>query len=228
MCIYDNDKIKYKGAFEIDVEHHKNRSQRIVQIAVKRYFVNNIPVEQTIKNHLTVGNYGEIENQGIYDFCIGKKIQSNQNYTLENDEKEVIKHIDDKVIRFYVSENGLYLKKNYNDGRQEITVGGNKVSMFMDYFDSEEYNINYDYYINEANKIIYEVDGTNERIENERKAERERLKLEKEELNFTKFCLDKAPTKKQLETYSREWLVEKYGNIKTREQIKEDSKLPQE
>lgn len=209
--VFKSGKIKLKGAFEIDVEFHKNRSQRIVQIAVKRYFVNNVPVEETVKNHLKVGNYGKIENQGIYDFCIGKKIQSNQHYTLEKEDGELIRTVDDKVIRFYVSSNGDYLKKNYSDGRKEITVGGNKVTMFMDYYDSKDYDINYDYYINEAQKIIFEVDGTNARLEAERKALLEQKKREREEENYIKFCVEKIPTERQLELYKKDWLIEKYG-----------------
>lgn len=207
-------KIKTKGAFDIDLELHKNRSQRIVQLAVKRYFVNNVPVEQTVKNHLKVGNYGEIENQGIYDFCIGKKIQSNQNYTLENDDKETLKHIDDKVIRFYVSNDGLNLKKNYNDGRQELTVGGNKVTMFMDFYEKEDYNINYDYYISEAFKIIHNVDGTTERLEKEARERRELLKLQKEEENYLKFIINKVPTQLQYNTYWKQHCSDKYGEPK--------------
>lgn len=209
-----NGKVKTKGAFEIDVDFHKNRSQRIVQIAVKRYFVDNVSVEETVKNHLTSSDYGKIENQGIFDFCIGKKIQSNQHYTLEDEEENVLKNVDDKVIRFYVSENGNFLKKNYSDGRKEVTVGGNKVTMFMDYYESDDYNINYNYYIAEAFKIIHNVDGTTERVEAERKAERERIKREKEEENFIKYCVEKIPTQRQLDTYRKDWLIEKYGEPK--------------
>lgn len=212
--VYTDGKVKLKGAFEIDVEFHKNRSQRIVQIAVKRYFVNNVPVEETVRNHLKVGNYGKIENHGIYDFCIGKKIQSNQHYTLEKEDGELIRTVDDKVIRFYVSSNGDYLKKNYSDGRKEITVGGNKVKMFMDYYDSKDYDINYDYYINEAQKIIFEVDGTNAILEAERKALLEQKKREREEENYVKYCVEKIPTTRQFELYQKDWLIEKYGEPK--------------
>lgn len=267
--------LKYKGAFEIDVELHKNRSQRIVPIAVKRHFIDNVPVEDTIKNHLTSGDYGEIENQGIYDFCIGKKIKSNQRYTLEkkvdrrlpkhdskeekeafliengweerdknewiNDyedfsekkgygltpsyrrcvdlvypEYEVVEEIDDKVIRFYVSEGGLFLNKNYDDGRKEVTVGGNKVQLFMDYKEKEDYNIDYQYYIDEAYKIIHDVDGTNERLEAERKRKREEEKRKKEYEKFKKYCLDKQPTERQLELYGKDWLIKKYGKPETK------------
>lgn len=209
-----NGKIKTKGAFEIDVDFHKNRSQRIVQIAVKRYFVDGISVEETVKNHLNSGNYDKIENQGIYDFCIGKKIQSNQHYTLETETDELIRTVDDKVIRFYVSSDGDYLRKNYSDGRKEVTVGGNKVTMFMDYYDSENYNIDYDYYIAEANKIIFQVDGTTERLERERKEERERLKLEKEKEDYKKFCLDKIPTSLQYAKYGKPHIVVEMGEPK--------------
>lgn len=207
-------KVKTKGAFDIDLELHKNRSERIVPIAIKRYFVNNVSIEDTIKNHLSVGNYGDIENQSIYDFCVGKKIQSNQNYTIEDSEDNLIKNITDKVIRFYVSTDGNYLKKNYSDGRKEITVGGNRVSMFMDYYNSENYNINYDYYINQAYKIIHNVDGTTQRLEQEAKEAREKAKLEKEEENYLKFIINKIPTQLQYDSYWREHCSLKYGEPK--------------
>lgn len=214
LGIDTNGKIKTKGAFEIDVDFHKNRSQRIVRLAVKAYLVDGVPVEESIKNHLNGFDYGKFENQGIYDFCIGKKIKSNQLYTLESEEGKVLRKVDDKVIRFYVSKSGNLLKKNYSDGRTEATVGGNKVVLFMDYEHKEDYDIDYDYYINEAYKIIHSVDGTLERMEREKKEARERAKLEKEEENYLKFCVNKVPTQLQYENYKRDWLIEKYGEPK--------------
>ena len=211
LSVNTKGKVKTKGAFDIDLELHKNRSERIVPLAVKRYFVDNVSVEETIKNHLFSGNYDDLENQGIYDFCIGKKIQSNQNYTIEDNEENIIKNIKDKVIRFYVSTNGDYLKKNYSDGRKEITVGGNKMTMFMDYYDSENYNVDYEYYINQAYKIIHNVDRTTERLEKEAKEKREQIKKDKEEENYLKFVVNKIPTELQYKIYNREWLQEKYG-----------------
>lgn len=213
-------KVKTKGAFDIDLELHKNRSQRIVQIAVKRYFVDNIPLRDTIENHLSSGDYDKIENQGIYDFCHGKKIQSNQHYTLEKETGELIRTVEDKVIRFYVSTEGDFLKKNYSDGRSEITVGGHKVIMFMDYYESSDYKVDYDFYVKEAEKIVHNVDGTTERLEAERKAERELVKLAKEEENFLKYCINKHPTTRQLGLYRKDWLIEKYGTPLTQDEIK--------
>ena len=214
LSVNTKGKVKTKGAFDIDLELHKNRSERIVPLAVKRYFVDNISVEETVKNHLSSGNYDDLENQGIYDFCIGKKIQSNQNYTIEDNEENIIRNIKDKVIRFYVSTDGDYLKKNYSDGRKEITVGGNKMTMFMDYYDSENYNVDYKYYINQAYKIIHNVDGTAERVETERRAEVVRLKQEKEENDYRVYCLDKIPTELQFQRYGKPHIVEKLGKPK--------------
>lgn len=271
--------VKLKGVFEIDMDFHKNRSQRIVPIAVKRYFIDNIPVEDTIKNHLNSSDYEDIENQGIYDFCLGKKIKSNQKYSLEKEvernlpnhnckeEKEdflkrngwsersrnewvnndvsdfsekkglgftvayrkcmdltypkyeKVEEIDDKVIRFYVSEKGLYLNKNYDDGRKEVTVGGEKVKLFMNYAEEDDYEINYQYYISEAYKIIHEVDGTNERLRKERIEKLEKERKEKEYDKFKKYCLDKSPTERQRKLYAKDWLIEKYGLPQTKEEL---------
>src|SRR5690606_3629508 len=87
------------------------------------------------------------------------------------------------------------------------------VTIFNKYEDKpfEEYHINYDYYIEEAYKIIHVIDGTTERIEQERKQQREQLKKEREEENYLKFCVNKIPTSRQCELYKRDWLIEKYG-----------------
>lgn len=77
------------------------------------------------------------------------------------------------------------------------------MTMFMDYYDSENYNVDYDYYINQAYKIIHNVDGTAEKLEQEAKEKREQAKKDKEYENYKKYCLDKIPTNRQREMYSK-------------------------
>ena len=48
IAVYENGDIKHKNAFEIDKELHKNPSMRIVPIALEKYFVEGIHVEETI------------------------------------------------------------------------------------------------------------------------------------------------------------------------------------
>ena len=81
----------------------------------------------------------------------------------------------------------------------------------MDYYDSENYNVDYEYYINQAYKIIHNVDRTTERLEKEAKEKREQIKKDKEEENYLKFVVNKIPTELQYKIYNREWLQEKYG-----------------
>jgi len=165
---------KYKGDFEIDKEFHKNNSQRIVPIALKEYFINTIPVKETIINHINRKGYDwneekekwEIKSHGIFDFCIGKKGTSS-NYKLVKNGK--IYEFTDKVIRYYISNNNTKLFKEYTDGKKkgeyEAVNKGFNTEMFMEYYDSEDYNINYNYYINECNKIIKEIEKKRINIE---------------------------------------------------------------
>lgn len=92
--VIDDNNIKFKGAFEIDRDYHKNHSKRIVPLALAEYYINNIKPEITIKNHLSYNSTSIVkeyddkinepifyENHGIYDFCIGSKMKgSNRLY----------------------------------------------------------------------------------------------------------------------------------------------------
>lgn len=63
------DYIKKKGDFLTDFELHKNKSARVVPIALENYFVKGIPIEDTIKNHTN-----------IYDFALRQKSSKDFHY----------------------------------------------------------------------------------------------------------------------------------------------------
>ena len=50
IAIYNDNKVKYKGCFEIERAWHKNHSMVIVAKALSEFFINNIPVKITIDN----------------------------------------------------------------------------------------------------------------------------------------------------------------------------------
>jgi len=144
--------IKYKGDFEFNFEKelHKNPSMKIRAIALKEYFINNIPIEETIKNH-----------KNIYNFC--KRFRNSKGwytykYYAGND--KIIKKKLSKNIRYYISNNGDKItKENINDGRRidiEANVG---VTVFNKYIEKniEDYNIDYSYYISETRKILLSI-----------------------------------------------------------------------
>lgn len=210
-----DNKIKYKGTFKPnhemikDGEYHKSLSQGIVSLSVADYFLKGIPVEQTIK-----------ESKDIYLFC--KTFNATHGWKCETVDSEGNCETQQKTNRYYISNNGKTFRKLKDERIIEIEAGGNLVTIFNKFEEKpfEEYDINYNYYVNECEKIIHKIDGTEERLEQERKEAREKAKKDKEEENFKKFCLDKVPTTRQRDMYSKEWLVEKYGFIKSREELK--------
>jgi hypothetical protein len=201
-----DNKIKYKGTFKPvsemlkDGEYHKNFSQNAVTLAICDYFLKGISVEESLKN-----------NQNIYDFC--KTFNATHGWGCETVNSEGITQKQQKTNRYYISVDGKTFRKFKDERIIEIEAGGTKVTIFNKYEEKpfEEYNIDYEYYINECYKIIHKIDGTEERLEQERKEQREKAKKDKEEENYLKFCVNKIPTQLQYNTYNREWLQNKYG-----------------
>jgi hypothetical protein len=159
-CITFNGKIKNKGCFEVDKvvggepAYHKDNSFRIVPLALQEYFVNDIPVEETIYKH-----------DNIYDFCGRQNFKSDsigEIHKIEYLNNKPILFIEkqQKNLRYYVSNDGNTLIKRYNDGTIENIHVKYKVTPYNKHIPKniKEYNINYNFYIKECYKIINEVD----------------------------------------------------------------------
>lgn len=152
LARYESGDVKYKGIFEIDSECYKNPSMRIVPLALSNYFLNNIPVSETIYNH-----------KDIFDFCMLHKSNSNFISFMRNGE-DIIKL--DRITRYYISNKGYELIKiksngkdlnlsKFNQGENRINVGYRTI-LFNKYIELpiDKYDINYKFYIRECNKII--------------------------------------------------------------------------
>ena len=211
-------KVKSKGAFKTyaetirDEEYHKSLSQTIVTEALHKYFLENIPVEDTIK-----------QCTNIYDFC--KTFRAIGDWYCDLYSPEIDESIPtQKTNRYYISTEGLTLRKHhvgekYGHRIIEVEAGGNKVKLLNKYVKKDsfsDYKVDYNYYIAECYKIIHKIDGTKERLARESKEKKEKEKIEKQEEKFIKFCIMKQPTQKQYDMYVKDWLVEKYGNPKVK------------
>lgn len=86
-------KVKVKGEFIYEKVLDGSNEFLIIPIAVKEFFVNNIPIEETVMNH-----------KNIYDFCCSKKIS--RDYEIIFMEKR-----QQQLNRFYASKKGGYLYK---------------------------------------------------------------------------------------------------------------------
>jgi hypothetical protein len=76
-----------------------------------------------------------------------------------------------KTVRFFISTNGSVMMKHYSDGKVSHVNAplrsGNKfkyrlVTIFNHYYDSDDYNIDYSYYIHECKKLIQSVSVSTE------------------------------------------------------------------
>lgn len=169
LAIKTNGEVKKKSEFVTDFELHKNKSARIIPLALENYFVNGILVTDTILNH-----------KNIYDFCLGtKSIGTNRLIHLEPIKGTEIKL--QKINRYYVSTNGWHLLKrlkplenkkfsrqldifgNENDGTRESEIeAGWLTTIYNKHVEKpiQQYNINYNYYIEGAQKIIDKIEST--------------------------------------------------------------------
>jgi hypothetical protein len=151
LAIKTDGEIKKKGDFLTDFELHKNKSARIVPIALEHYFVNDVPVADTIHNHTN-----------IYDFCLRQKASKDFHYEgIANGKKTVY----NKLIRYYVSNKGEKLLKVKNPECQSNAAdvsqveAGDWVMHVCNHLppDHPLDNINYVYYIERAERIISKI-----------------------------------------------------------------------
>ena len=160
LAIMTNGEIKKKGDFLTDFELHKNKSARVVPIALERYFVDGTPVEETIRAHTN-----------LYDFCIRQKASRSFHYEGTN-RSTGKKTVYDKLIRYYVSNTGDKIFKIKNPECQtraaaisQIEAGEwvCKVCNFLPK-GSKVDNVNYDYYIEKANRLVTKIATEGRRI----------------------------------------------------------------
>ena len=159
LALKEDGTIKAKGDFEVNKEIHKNSSMKIVPISLTEYFVNNIPVEDTIKKH-----------KNIYDFTLRQKSSSNFHY--EGIKSDGEKNIYNKLIRYYVSNTGEKLLKIKNPECDtnaapvsQVHAGdwlGTVCNKLLPSHPTD--NIDYSFYIEKAMRIINAIKYSGKKI----------------------------------------------------------------
>lgn len=169
IAIKTDGKIKTKGDFVSEFEIHKNKSARIVPLALQAYFAKGIPVRETIENH-----------ENIFDFCLGVKSVFGAKFVHLNTKTGEEVGLQ-KVNRYYVSTSGYNLLKRLKP------LEGKRATKQMDIFGSvqdgtrqqeveagwlttiynkhelrniEDYSIDYEFYIGKAERIINKINET--------------------------------------------------------------------
>jgi len=137
IAITKKGKIKVKGEFIYEKILDGGNEFLIIPLAVKEFIVNQIPIEQTIKNHTN-----------IFDFCSAKKI--NRNYTITwNGQKQ------QQLNRFYVSKKGAYLyKQKDTKSTKENVFKESAVQLLNQVPDEFPNDVDLSFYIRKAQEVI--------------------------------------------------------------------------
>jgi len=142
---HDPKLIERKGSFITENRLGKGMAPVVIPKAVINYFLTKEKVSDYIKRQTD-----------IRDFLMTQRV----------DKKFVVEHGDtpvQRISRYYASTNGKYLYKvkTDDDGKRQytnmLTKSGVTILNKFDNLPIEQRNINYQYYISEANKIIEDL-----------------------------------------------------------------------
>ncbi|MEA3353674.1 MAG: hypothetical protein U9Q33_07665 [Campylobacterota bacterium] len=143
-------KVKKIGAYKDKLEWYQNHSALVVPKAVEAYLIDGISLEEFINNH-----------SEPYDFMISFKAPRDSKLVLESivglkKEYESLQN----TVRYYISKDGKALKKVMPPikGNDQERIIGINVGYYIDICnDASKFtfeNLNYEWYIKEAQKLI--------------------------------------------------------------------------
>lgn len=142
--IFDDGKIKKKGAYTTHPELHKNHSKLIVPKAVEAFYLYNTPVEEFIRNHTD-----------IFDFFLRTKLNKDSSLIgIGNDEIIELP----RLTRYLVTNTGYTLIKLMSEDRR-FNIEKDYLCTPCNYLNEQIKkdlftNINYEFYIDKANKLL--------------------------------------------------------------------------
>lgn len=155
IAINVKDKVKCKGAFEWEdlqkkkvATFHKNKSFLIIPKAIYAYFVEGTQPEDFLR-----------DNRDIVDYCAGVKSRGSWYYEERYiDKGELVVNRLQKIVRYYVSNNGGKIVKCHPDNREIQVESGQWLQTVVNRIDPavplENYDINFSYYLEEIYKQI--------------------------------------------------------------------------
>lgn len=152
-----SERLKKKGDFLTSYELHKNKSKRIVPIALEKYITERVPVIDTIKAH-----------RNLYDFGIAKKASKDYFYRLIDRKTGKFRDMN-RLIRYYCSkEKGdkiFKFKYEHSEKTGPVKSVVESTSQYQILFNSsietdkwEELDIDYKYYEDCCDKILFKLD----------------------------------------------------------------------
>lgn len=163
IAVKPNGEIKRKGSLETKQDIKKGFKTLIIPIAVEEYFLNGVPVDETLKKYTNP--------KDIYLFCYsqntGREFKIQYHTLNKTTYREEITTLQ-KNNRYYVSNTGGTLFKKYPSNhpskanrkigicaRQYVTI----INKEFPITDFKDYNVKYNWYKTEIYKIIDEINN---------------------------------------------------------------------
>jgi hypothetical protein len=144
IAVGTDGKSKEKGSFETKKDWHKDNSYMVVPLAVREYFVNGTPIEETLAKH-----------ENILDFCGRYKASKGWHVEFAYLDGNTEKRIEfGKIYRFLpVIKGGVSLKLN-KDGRQHHLCEGYQTYPYNQLEKFDKSNLNMKFFVAECQKLI--------------------------------------------------------------------------
>ena len=139
---YENGSVKRKGTYEHDIDWHQNGSSLVVKKVAEQCLLHGASISESVKNW-----------SDEYDFMLRTKVPRSGFLALGEEQIQ-------NVTRYYVAEGGEYLWKwlpplKGKIGWRKFAINsGWGVQVCNDINDFGKLPINYDFYINEVEKIV--------------------------------------------------------------------------
>lgn len=141
----DKSLLKKKGLFIDTVSLGKGMQPMIIPKAINAYFAEDIPIGKTIR-----------ESKDINDFITYQKV--GKQFYVELNGKKIA-----NINRYYASTGGFYIYKiNKETGKAVSLLTKSGLKIVNDLTQLKEFpkDINYEYYISEARKIVFPMEHT--------------------------------------------------------------------
>ena len=146
--VHENGAVKAKGNFTYKQDVTKGYRYPIVPKALKAYFIDGIPIEDTIR-----------KETDIMQFCISQKVARRFDVMFSNLEGTTnVQHIN----RYFVTTKvGSLVKYNHEQDKTISLLAGENAYLLNDYDSSKDYlkYIDYRFYMRETNKVISEFES---------------------------------------------------------------------
>lgn len=157
IAIKEDGSIKPKGDFLSDFDLWKNKSARVVPLALQEYFTKGTKPEDFIRNH-----------KNIYDFCIMSRATGDLHLEMQNDKNEIIEL--KKLVRYYYSTNSNWQLFKRGTGSTGKPMNVNQAApnelgtIYIQYFNKfedkpfDDYKVDLNQYIYKCYRIISKVE----------------------------------------------------------------------